>query len=218
MVRGLFIALEGGDGSGKSGALAHLVAALSGAMDLLATREPGATPEGKLLRETLLRRDGPDWTPMAELLLIAADRAQHVERTIRPALEAGRVVLTDRYVGSTLAYQGAGRGLPEADIRTLHALTTGDLWPDLTIVLDVAPELALRRGLARLAAEGSGEDRFEALGLDFARRVRAGFLAQAAAAPDRHAVIDAAAPQAEVQAAVLATVRHTLARRLQRGG
>jgi dTMP kinase len=211
MRRGLFIALEGGDGSGKSGALAHLAAALAAEADLLATREPGATPEGRKLRETLLRRDGLDWTPMAELLLIAADRAQHVERTIRPALDSGRLVLTDRYVGSTLAYQGAGRGLAEADIRALHQLTTGDLWPDLTLVLDVDPAIALRRGLARLAAEASAEDRFEALGLDFARRVRASFLAQATAAPGRHIVLDASAPLATVQATALKAVRRALA-------
>lgn len=211
--RGLFIALEGGDGTGKSGALAHLVADLGAGDDLLATHEPGATPEGRLLRERLLRRDGLDWTPMAELLLIAADRAQHVERVIRPALDAGRMVITDRYVGSTLAYQGAGRGIPEADIRALHALSTGDLWPDLTVVLDAPPELALRRGLARLAAEASGEDRFEALGLDFARRVRTGFLAQAHAAPARHVVIDATAPLADVQAAVVHAVRTAIAAR-----
>lgn len=209
--RGLFIALEGGDGTGKSGALAHLVSSLGAEVDLLATREPGATPEGRLLRERLLRRDGLDWTPMAELLLIAADRAQHVERVVRPALAAGRVVITDRYVGSTLAYQGAGRGIPEADIRALHALSTGDLWPDLTVVLDAPPELALRRGLARIVAENSGEDRFEALGLDFARRVRAGFRAQADAAPARHVLIDATAPLADVQSAVTAAVRQALA-------
>lgn len=209
--RGLFIALEGGDGSGKSGALAHLGAALAGEADLLLTREPGGTPEGQALRAMLLQRGRLDWEPQAELLLIAAARAQHVARVIRPALAAGRVVVTDRYVGSTLAYQGAGRGIPEADIRTLHALSTGDLWPDLTVILDVDPQVALHRGLARLQAEGSNEDRFEALGLAFQQRVRQGFLAQAAAAPARHAVIDASAPLEAVQSAVVAAVRKALA-------
>ena len=127
-------------------------------------------------------------------------------RVIRPALAAGRVVVTDRYVGSTLAYQGAGRGLAEAEIRALHALTTGDLWPDFTVVLDVDADLALARSRARLQAEGSGEGRFESLDAAFHRRVRQGFLEQAAAAPQRHAVIDAASPVATVQSAVAAAV------------
>ena len=201
---GVFIALEGGDGSGKTGALAYLQTVLPG---VLATREPGGTPEGQAIRALLLARGAHDWETRAELLLIAAARAQHVARVIRPALAAGRVVVTDRYVGSTLAYQGAGRGLPEADIRTLHALSTGDLWPDLTVVLDVDPGVALERGMARLRAEGSGEDRFEALGLEFARRVRRSFLEQAGAAPERHLVIDAGRPANEVRQDVAAAVR-----------
>jgi dTMP kinase len=130
----------------------------------------------------------------------------------RPGVAAGRVVVSDRYVGSTLAYQGAGRGLPVADIRTLHALSTGDLWPDLTVLLDVEPELALARGLTRLRAEGSREDRFESLGLGFQQRVRRSFLDQAAAAPARHAVIDASQPIDVVQAAVAAVVLEFLRR------
>ena len=200
---GLFVALEGGDGSGKSGALAYLGEALRHLPGgVLLTREPGGTGEGLAIRALLLTRGTHDWDPQAELLLLAAARAQHVARVIRPALAAGRVVVSDRYVGSTLAYQGAGRGLDEAAIRSVHALTTGDLWPDLTVVLDVAPELALARGLARLRAEASREDRFESLGLAFHHRVRQSFLQQARAAPERHAVIDASRPVDAVRAAV----------------
>ena len=201
---GVFLALEGCDGSGKTGALAHLATVLG---DVVVTSEPGGTPEGLAVRSLLLARGAHDWEPPAELLLLAAARAQHVARVIRPSLAAGRVVVSDRYVGSTLAYQGAGRGLDEAAIRSVHALTTGDLWPDLTLVLDVDPEIALARSLARLRAEGSREDRFEALGLEFQRRVRRSFLDQAAAAPARHTVIDASRPAETVQAEVVAVVR-----------
>ncbi len=215
---GVFVVLEGGDGSGKTGALAHLAPALADVPGgLLLTREPGGTGEGQAIRALLLARGVHHWDPQAELLLVAAARAQHVARVIRPALAAGRVVVSDRYVGSTLAYQGAGRGLPEAEIRTVHALTTGDLWPDLTVVLDVDPELALARGLARLRAEGSREDRFESLGLAFQRRVCASFLAQAAAAPERHAVIDAGQSIAAVHADVAATVLGFLRRKEGQG-
>ncbi len=209
---GVFFALEGCDGSGKTGALAHLGEVLHEVTGgFLPTREPGGTAEGQAIRAMLLARGAHDWEPQAELLLIAAARAQHVARVIRPALAAGRVVMSDRYVGSTLAYQGAGRGLDAAAIRTVHALSTGDLWPDLTVVLDVDPEVALARGLARLRAEGSREDRFESLGLEFQRRVRRSFLDQAASAPARHVVIDAHRPAEVVQAEVAAVIRDFLA-------
>jgi len=206
----VFIALEGGDGSGKSGALAHLGAVLG--ENVVLTREPGGTDEGLAIRGLLLARGTHDWEPQAELLLIAAARAQHVARVIRPALAAGRVVVSDRYVGSTLAYQGAGRGLDEAEIVMIHNHSTGALWPDLTLLLDVDPAVALARGMARLRAEGSREDRFEALGLAFQQRVRRSFLDQAAAAPERHAVVDANRPLAAVQADVAAVVRRFLGR------
>jgi dTMP kinase len=206
----VFIALEGGDGSGKSGALAHLGAVLGDGV--LLTREPGGTDAGLAIRALLVSGGGQDWEPQAELLLIAAARAQHVARVIYPALAAGRVVVSDRYVGSTLAYQGAGRGLDVEEIVMIHNHSTGGLWPDLTVVLDVDPAVALARGLRRLRLEDSREDRFEALGLEFQRRVRRSFLDQAAAAPERHAVIDASRPIAAVQADVVAVVRRFLDR------
>jgi dTMP kinase len=203
---GAFVVLEGGDGSGKTGALAHLAEVLGDRPGVVFTREPGGTAEGMAIRSLLLARGEHDWEPQAEFLLIAAARAQHVARVIRPALAAGGLVVCDRYVGSTLAYQGAGRGLDPADIVRVHNGSTGELWPDLTVVLDVDPEVALARGLARLRLEGSDEDRFEALGLEFQRRVRASFLDQATAAPERHAVIDANRPLATVQADVAAVI------------
>jgi dTMP kinase len=209
----VFVALEGGDGSGKSGALAHLGQALRDVPGgVVLTREPGGTAEGMAIRALLLARGRHDWEAQAEFLLIAAARAQHVARVIRPALAQGRVVVCDRYVASTLAYQGAGRGLDADEIVMVHDRSTGGLWPDLTLVLDVDAEVALARGMARLRLEGSGEDRFEALGLEFQRRVRDSFLAQAAAAPERHAVIDANRPIAAVQAEVVAVVLRFLGR------
>jgi dTMP kinase len=175
----------------------------------VATREPGGTEEGLALRKLLLG-GSHHWTPSAELLLINAARAQHVEKVIRPALADGKIVLCDRFVGSTLAYQGAGHGIPEERIRALHKLAAGDLWPDLTILLDVDPELALKRSRRRLSAAGSDEGRFEALDLAFHRRVRQSFLAQAARAGATHVVIDASRPQKVVEAEALAVVRATL--------
>ncbi len=191
MPRGAFIAIEGGDGSGKGTVIAALIPALQQAgFDALATREPGGTPEGQALRQLLLPADA-SWDPWAELLLMAAARVQHVARVLRPAIAAGRIVVSDRFVGSTIAYQGAGRGLPVDAILSLHRLTTGDFWPDLTVVLDVDPARGLRRSRARLAKSSADEGLFEALDLAFHDRVRASFLSQAAAGAGDHIVVDA---------------------------
>jgi dTMP kinase len=131
---------------------------------------------------------------------------EHARRVIRPALERGRFVISDRYVGSTIAYQGAGRGLSERFIRDLHTAAVGGLWPDLTIVLDLDAETGLRRSRRRLTDTGLDEGRFETLDLDFHRRIRASFLDQAAADPDRHVVIDAAGTPDEVQTRTVAAV------------
>ncbi len=181
----MFIAFEGGEGGGKSTQLVRAAAWLrSLGHDVLETREPGGTPLGQELRRLLLDPDS-HITPGAEALLYAADRAQHVDTVVRPALEAGRIVLTDRYVDSTLAYQGAGRGLDATRVITTWA--TGGLLPDLTVLLDIDP----RRGLERAGARAS-PDRLEAASLAFHEAVRAGFLALAAQQPQRYAVLDAA--------------------------
>jgi dTMP kinase len=200
--QGLLVVLEGVDGSGKTTTQMHLAEELrQSGLEPRQTHEPGGTVEGSELRRLLLARDGHCWTPMAELLLMNAARAQHVEAVIRPALAAGRIVLCDRFVGSTLAYQGGGRGLPVDTILALHRIATGDLWPDLTILLDIEPGRAVARSQRRLAASGSDESRFEALDLAFHQRVRRSFLEQAAARPEAHAVIDADRPLDEVLAA-----------------
>ncbi|HVJ51578.1 MAG TPA: dTMP kinase [Aliidongia sp.] len=197
--RGTWLTLEGGEGSGKSGVAAHLAEALRlRGYPVLATREPGGTPEGQMLRSLLLAADAPAWEPAAELLLMAAARVQHVTRVVEPALEAGSIVVCDRYVGSTIAYQGAGRGLPEALIRSIHAGTTGDAWPDLTLLLDIDPAIGLARSRRRLSDEAIDEGRFEDLDLDFHQRVRASFLDQAARDSGRTVIIDASRSRDDV--------------------
>lgn len=212
--RGVMIAVEGVDGGGKSGVVASLTDALrKDGHDVVATREPGGTDAGVALRQLLLSSNAYDWTPVSELLLINAARRQHVERVIAPALANGQIVLCDRFVGSTLAYQGAGRGLSADLIRELHRLTIDDLWPDLTLVLDVDPEAGLKRSRSRLVSGRIDEGRFEALDLAFHTRVRQSFLEQAEAAPAIHTVIDASRAPAEAQADALARVREMLAKR-----
>ncbi len=181
---GLFVAFEGGEGVGKSTQITRAAAWLRGhGRVVVETREPGGTPLGLELRRLVLDPDG-HVTPRSETLLYAADRAHHVDTVIRPALAAGQDVLTDRYVDSTLAYQGAGRGLPDA--RTITEWATGGLVPHLTVLFDLDP----RVGLARAGARASF-DRLEAAALEFHEAVRAGFLALAAEAPRRYVVLDA---------------------------
>ncbi len=151
------------------------------------THEPGATDFGAQVRRILLDSGDGALTPRAEALLFAADRAHHVDTVIRPALERGEVVITDRYVDSSLAYQGAGRSLSVDDVRRLSRWATSGLRPDLTVLLDVDPEVGLERALAR----STGRDRLERESLEFHHRVRRAFRSLAEAAPDRYLVVDA---------------------------
>lgn len=188
---GLFITLEGGDGVGKTTNANLLEEWLSveQGQTVVRTREPGGTELGKSIRELLLHTPG-HVDPKAEALLYAADRAHHVNTVIRPALERGQVVLQDRYIDSSVAYQGAGRVLGADEIRSLSEWAADDLWPDLTILLDLDPIEAERRR----QAVRTGYDRLEAEAADFHRRVREGFLALAEAEPERFLVVDAAQP------------------------
>jgi dTMP kinase len=200
---GVFLAIEGGEGAGKGTILQALAGRLAGAgFNVLQTREPGGTPEGLELRQLLLGDQGKIWDPWAELLLMTAARVQHVRRVIGPAVARGEIVISDRFVGSTIAYQGAGHGIPAAEIENLHRQAVGDIWPDLTIVLDIDPRLGLQRSMARLARQHLDEGRFEAMSLDFHDRIRESFLRQAAARPAAHAVVNAELPLAEVITAV----------------
>ncbi|GLK67470.1 dTMP kinase [Hansschlegelia plantiphila] len=208
---GVFIAVEGGDGAGKGGLIAAIVGRL-GALGrtVTATREPGGTPEGEALRGLLLAETGAVWDARSELLLMTAARVQHVERVIRPALAQGEIVVSDRYVGSTIAYQGAGRGLSQAFIRGLHRDAVGDLWPDLTVFLDVEPVVGIGRSKRRLDAGAIDEGRFEGLDLAFHARVRESYLDQARTLGEKAVVIDAARTPAEVQAAAISAIGRSI--------
>ena len=185
MSTGLFVALEGGEGAGKSTQVDLLQRWLTGlGREVVVTREPGGTPLGRRLRELLLDPSTGALAARTEALLYAADRAEHVHDVIRPALRAGAVVLTDRYIDSSIAYQGAGRSLDPADIAKLSAWATEDLLPDLTVVLDIDPQVGLRRFDAPL-------DRLEAEPLSFHVAVRNGFLALAEQHAVRYLVVDA---------------------------
>lgn len=188
---GRFIVFEGGEGSGKS-TQAERVAVASGA---LLTRQPGGTAIGASIRELLLSPTSTGLSSRAEALLMAADRAQHVEQTIRPTLDAGRDVVCDRYVASSLAYQGAGRSLGVDAVRTLSDFAVQGTWPDLTILIDVPVEV----GLGRLDGP---PDRIEQQEVEFHHRVRQTFLALAGAAPDTWLVVDGSHDLDRVSAAV----------------
>lgn len=195
----MFVAFEGGEGAGKSTQVAALAALLrSRGHEVLETREPGDTRIGPDVRRLVLGHASTGLSAKAEALLYAADRAEHVESVVRPALARGVVVLTDRYVDSSLAYQGAGRPLDYAEVARVNAWATGGLVPDLTVLLDLDPAEGLRR---------AGEpDRLEVEPVEFHRRVRAKFLELAAADPARYVVLDASAPPGQVQAEVAGAV------------
>jgi dTMP kinase len=203
-MRGLFLSLEGGEGSGKSTQLAFLARRVEEAgRSALTTREPGGTPMGVRTRELLVRRSDDPPTPMAELFLYAADRAHHVATVIRPALRAAKVILCDRYADATEAYQGWGRELPLEVVRAVNRMATGGLWPDRTVVLDLPPRVGVERALARQRRDGGpAEVRFEAEAIGFHERVRAGYLAIAEANPDRTRVVDAEGTPGSVAQAV----------------
>ncbi|WP_405219454.1 dTMP kinase [Agrococcus sp. Ld7] len=204
---GAFITLEGGDGSGKSTQAALLQTWLEEqGRSVVRTREPGGTELGVEIRRLVQHTEG-HIAPRAEALLYAADRAQHVATLVRPALERGEVVLQDRYLDSSVAYQGAGRELDGRQIRDLSLWATDGLLPQLTILLDIDPA----QGRERMAGRANAPyDRLEDIGLDFAQRVRAAYLELADAEPTRFAVVDASGTPAAVHAAVVSHVRAML--------
>ncbi|MFA5529413.1 MAG: dTMP kinase [Thiohalomonadaceae bacterium] len=195
-MRGRFITLEGLEGSGKSTNLAHLRARLETAgKPVLVTREPGGTPIGEQIRELLLDHRNDGMHPDTELLLMFAARAQHLQQVILPALAAGTWVISDRFTDASYAYQGGGRGMPEARIAALEDFVQGGLQPDFTLILD----LPVATGLAR-AGERSAPDRFEREQTEFFERVREVYLARAQRWPGRYRVIDASGSLPEVMA------------------
>jgi dTMP kinase len=201
-VRGTFITFEGIDGSGKSTQLRLLNNFLrANGWNPLVTREPGGTPVGLRLRAALLDAT-EEVDPLTELLVFAADRAQHVRRVIRPALENGHIVISDRYADATVAYQGAGRGFPPELIAEIVQLATEGLKPDLTVLFDVSIEESTsrttRRSTGRSSSKG-GRDRLDIEHADFHSRVREAYLQIARAEPERVKVIDASGPVEQTQ-------------------
>lgn len=196
MSKPLFITFEGGEGSGKTTQINRLSQSLSDmGYKVITTREPGGTPEAEKVRELIVQRDGGEWTPMAETLLLFAARIMHVEKVIKPALQGGKIVICDRFADSTIAYQGYGHGVDQHAIEEIYAHSLGHFKPDLTFLLDIKPEIGLERAGRRLAAESINveqrEDKFENIGLEFHERLRQGFLEIAHAEPDRCQIIDA---------------------------
>ncbi len=199
---GVFITFEGGDGAGKTTQAELLAAWCAGqGREVVRTREPGGTPLGVELRNILLH--GGDQIgsvdPRAEALLYAADRAQHVAQVVRPALARGAAVIQDRYIDSSIAYQGAGRVLDVAEVRRLSEWAVQGLWPHLTVLLDIDPVVAA----ARRETRGEAPDRLEAEAEAFHRAVREGFLALAEGEPERYLLLDASQPYAELQAQII---------------
>lgn len=202
-MRGRFVSFEGGEGSGKSTQARLLADHLrSRGLDVVLTREPGGTPGAEAIRSLLVTGDPERWIPWSEVCLVNAARADHVARVIRPALMRGAFVVCDRFVDSTRAYQGAGKGIPDAELCELHARATGNLWPDLTLVLSVTTGL----GLARAGARGDGEGRFEAHDRAFHDRIAAFFKQLPGMSPDRCVAIDADQPIEVLEAKIAAMV------------
>lgn len=208
-MRGRFIAFEGGEGAGKTTQITRLAQALRARGEtVVVTREPGGTPGAEEIRALFVQGATGRWTVETDVLLVCAARADHVARLIRPALEAGQTVLCDRFVHSTLAYQGHGKGVAMETLLSLHAFATGDLWPDTVLWLDAPVELGLSRSTKRAAAQDAAlpqEQRFEQLSLEYHNRVRDGFAALAAADP-RIRRIDATMGLDEVTAAIAAAL------------
>ena len=200
-MNGLFFTFEGGDGAGKTTQADLLQSWLEDrGYEVVRTREPGGTTLGQTVRQLLLH--GEYVSPRAEALLYAADRAQHIAEVVRPAIERGAVVVQDRYIDSSIAYQGGGRVLSTEDIRSISEWATEGLWPALTVLLDVSPETAE----ARRSEAGKAADRLESEAVEFHRAVRSEFLALAEAERSRFLVLDADAAVDEVHGAIVARV------------
>jgi dTMP kinase len=206
-VAGRFITLEGGEGAGKTTQIRRLAEALrADGQDVLVTREPGGSPGAEEIRGLIVSGEPGRWDPVTEALLLYAARRDHLERTIRPALAAGRWVLCDRFADSTMAYQGYGHGLGRQAVLDLHRASIGDCRPDLTLILDLPVEVGLRRAAERGGA-GRAEDRFERMGCAFHQRLREGFLDIARHEPGRCRIVDAARDPDAVAADLIAAVR-----------
>ncbi len=202
-MKGAFISLEGGEGSGKTTQVSLLKDAFAKAgIDAVFTREPGGCVQADAIRTLLLTGAGDKWQPLTETLLFQAARVEHVQRVIKPALAGGRHVISDRFFDSTRVYQGHARGLGVAYMHALHQITVGDFTPDLTIYIDIRPEDGLKRANSR---QGN-ETRFESLDISFHHKVREGFLQSAGNEPQRFAVVDGGQAKEQVCTQIFAAL------------
>ncbi len=204
MRRGKFITLEGADGSGKSTQAALLAEGLENSgLDVTLTREPGGAPGAEQIRSLLVEGETQRWSPLSEALLHYAARREHMDKTILPALETGKWVISDRFADSTMAYQGFGHQLGRNQVARIHDVVVGGFAPDLTIIFDISVE----EGLKRAASRTGNEDRYERMDKDFHARLCKGFLEIARQNPDRCAVIDALGEIAGIQILILDLVK-----------
>ncbi len=192
MPQGLFISFEGGEGSGKTTQINRLAETLTAqGHKIITTREPGGVPEAEKIRNLLVQRDGGNWTADAEMLLFCAARVMHLEKLIKPALAEGKIVITDRFSDSTMAYQCYGHGADKDKLQMLDEQFIGGAKPDLTFILDIPATVGLSRATGRMIEDDTTEDRFEKLDIAFHERLRQGFLEIAKQEPERCHVIDA---------------------------
>ncbi|MBV9991835.1 MAG: dTMP kinase [Alphaproteobacteria bacterium] len=209
---GRFITLEGGEGTGKSTQARRLAKALEARkLKCLVTREPGGSPGAEEIRKLLVSGEPGRWDALTETLLIFAARADHVARTIGPALVEGRYVISDRFTDSTYAYQGVGRDMPRETIRRIESVVLDDFKPDMTLVLDLPVDVGLARARARAKGAASDETRFEKFDVKFHERLRQAFTDIAKRAPDRCTVIDASGTEDEVAEAIWTQVARRFA-------
>lgn len=212
--RGLFITLEGGEGAGKSTQSRRLKSALEAeGYEVVLTREPGGTPESEKIRDLLVQRDGGDWTPIAECLLFFAARQMHVEKLIKPALAEGKIVISDRFTDSTIAYQGYGHGFDIPTIRQVEKVALDGFKPDMTFVLDLPVEEGLSRSLRQKdisSGKENTEDRFEKLKRDFHEKLRQGFLEIASQDQARCTVVNAMQSADEVYEVLWGRIKNAL--------
>jgi dTMP kinase len=216
--KGIFITLEGGEGTGKSTQIKLLQKALSDmGINVMITREPGGTDQAERIRKLLLQGDSGAFDPMTEALLLFAARREHLVNKIWPALEKGQWVISDRFADSTRAFQGYGMGLDRKIIDSLYKLVIGDFEPNLTFIFDIDPEIGIDRSMKRLSSiiGVTKEDRYERMGLPFHRRLRKGFLTIAKRFPRRCVVVDANRDVDTVHKEILGIVKKRLAVKLK---
>jgi len=207
VTRGKFITIEGGEGTGKSTQVRLLAKGLEAAgVDVVVTREPGGSPGAEEIRTLLVTGGTGRWSPLTEALLHYAARCEHLEKTVLPALDAGRWVVSDRFADSTMAYQGYGHGLGRETVDALHRLVVGDFAPDLTLILDLPVEL----GLSRAGRRADGEDRYERMGASFHERLRDGFMDIADRDLRRYVAIKATGTVEQVQTVLREVVQERL--------